>query len=175
MRGIHWMDGWMRRRCSGGKAVSMTYGAPKNSNDGQALLSGLYQSLRGNKQQRRYDRRRDMDWMNSLSDHWWIRCFVYSLKIRRILTLSLLTNGFSLLIIWLCSPIKSVIFQWVLIISHNPTMIRYWTSLSMCVNQWRVCSPSMVIRCSINSYRNWLLFEKERTMMMTMYSSPNHC
>ncbi|KAF8362930.1 pqn-85 [Pristionchus pacificus] len=38
---------------SSGKAVSMVYGAPKNSNDGQALLSGLYQSLRGNKQQRR--------------------------------------------------------------------------------------------------------------------------
>lgn len=45
----------------GGKAVSMVYGAPKNSNDGQALLSGLYQSLRGNKQQRRYGRRSDMD------------------------------------------------------------------------------------------------------------------
>ncbi|GMR36774.1 hypothetical protein PMAYCL1PPCAC_06969 [Pristionchus mayeri] len=36
-----------------GKAVSLVHGAPKFSNDGQALLSGLYQSLRGNKQQRR--------------------------------------------------------------------------------------------------------------------------
>ncbi|GMS84491.1 hypothetical protein PENTCL1PPCAC_6666 [Pristionchus entomophagus] len=38
---------------SNGKSISMVYGAPKLSNDGQALLSGLYQSLRGNKQQRR--------------------------------------------------------------------------------------------------------------------------
>lgn len=38
---------------SSGKSISMQYGAPKYSNDGQALLSGLYQSLRGNKQQRR--------------------------------------------------------------------------------------------------------------------------
>lgn len=39
---------------SGAKgAIRMEHGVPKMTNDGQAILSGLYQSLRINRQQRR--------------------------------------------------------------------------------------------------------------------------
>ncbi|GMT16922.1 hypothetical protein PFISCL1PPCAC_8219 [Pristionchus fissidentatus] len=52
VRGIRAVD-QSAMAMSTGKSVPMLHGAPRNANDGQALLSGLYQSLRGNKQQRR--------------------------------------------------------------------------------------------------------------------------
>ncbi|CAJ0573496.1 unnamed protein product, partial [Mesorhabditis spiculigera] len=53
LRGIRAIEGSATANTANKKMVLDAWGMPKYTNDGQALLSGLYQAMRGNRQQRR--------------------------------------------------------------------------------------------------------------------------